>query len=108
MRQLRQTFVYMIAAVIVITAMAVTSCSTRKNTAATRHYQAFITKYNIYYNGDTHFRNTLQDMENNYEDDYSQQLFMHPVEAKAVSTAPQPQGDFTRSIEKGQKAIQLR
>ena len=108
MRQLRQTFVYMIAAVVLITAMTVTSCSTRKNTAATRHYQAFITKYNIYYNGDTHFRNTLQDMENNYEDDYSQLLFMHPVEAKSISTAPQPQGDFTRCIEKGQKAIQLR
>jgi len=33
---------------------------------------------------------------------------MHPAEAKANPKAPQPSGDFTRSIEKGQKAIQLR
>lgn len=84
------------------------SCSPRKNTAATRRYQAFITRYNIYYNGDTHYKETLKNMETNYEDDYSQLLFMHPVEARSNPSAPQPQGDFTRSIEKGQKAIQLR
>ena len=33
---------------------------------------------------------------------------MHPVEAKEDNTAPQPSGDFNRSIEKAQKAIQLR
>ena len=27
-----------------------------KNTALSRNYQAFITRYNIYYNGDTHFK----------------------------------------------------
>ena len=83
-------------------------CSTRKNTAASRNYNAFITRYNIYYNGDTHFQETLRSMEDNYEDDYSRQLFMHPVEAKADEQAPQPSGNFDRSIEKGQKAIQLR
>lgn len=47
-------------------------------------------------------------MEKNYEDDYSSTLiFMHPAEAKADPKATQPQGDFTRSIEKAQKAIQL-
>ncbi|MDE6269822.1 MAG: tetratricopeptide repeat protein, partial [Muribaculaceae bacterium] len=84
------------------------SCSTSKNTAASRNYNAFITRYNIYYNGDTHFRQTLEDMEKKYEDDYSRLLFMHPVEAKADKDAPQPSGNFDRSIEKGQKAIQLR
>lgn len=47
-------------------------------------------------------------MEESYEDDYSQLVLMHPAEARANPAAPQPQGDFTRSIEKGQKAIQLR
>ncbi len=98
-------------AVIVITlvmAMVASSCSLRKNTAASRRYQAFITKYNIYYNGITHYDLTLEEMENKYEDDYSQLLYMHPTEARANEKAPQPTGDFTRSIEKGQKAIQLR
>lgn len=83
-------------------------CSLKKNTAATRQYTAFITRYNIYYNGDTHYKETLADMEKNYKDDYSQLLFVHPAEARADEKAPQPSGDFTRSIEKAQKAIQLR
>ncbi len=94
--------------VALIMASVLTACSPRKNNAATRHYQAFITKYNIYYNGDTHYRETLSDMEAKYEDDYSRMVFMHPVEAKSDKLAPQPTGDFTRSIEKAQKAIQLR
>ncbi len=98
---------------IVIALLAVTAvfsaCSSKKNTAARRQYTAFITRYNIYYNGDTHFKETLSDMESKYEDDYSSRmLFMHPVEAKNDPLAPQPSGDFTRSIEKAQKAIQLR
>ncbi len=80
----------------------------QKNNAATRNYQAFITRYNIYYNGDTHYKETLADMEGKYEDDFSRRVYMHPVEAKEDNTAPQPSGDFNRSIEKAQKAIQLR
>ncbi|WP_300301719.1 tetratricopeptide repeat protein [uncultured Muribaculum sp.] len=83
-------------------------CSLRKNTAATRKYTAFITRYNIYYNGDEHYKETLKQMESGYEDDYSQLLFAHPADARRDESAPQPSGDFTRSIEKAQKAIQLR
>lgn len=86
----------------------VPSCSTKKNNAATRNYQAFITRYNIHYNGDTHYKETLHDMEGKYEDDFTRLLFTHPAEARADEKAPQPTGDFTRSIEKAQKAIQLR
>ncbi len=91
-----------------IVAMALVSCSPRKNNAATRRYQAFITRYNIYYNGDEHYRNTLRDMELRYEDDYSQPVPMHPIEAKGRDGMPQPTGNFDRTIQKGQKAIQVR
>lgn len=84
-----------------------TSCSAKKNTAASRKYQAFITRYNVYYNGDQHFKETLADMEKGYQDDYTDFLFPHPAEAKGDPKAPQPSGDFKRSIEKAQKAIQL-
>jgi len=80
----------------------------KKNTAAARQYTAFITRYNIHYNGDKHYKETLADMESKYEDDYSRFVYMHPVEAKADAKAPQPAGNFDRSIEKAQKAIQLR
>lgn len=83
-------------------------CSLKKNTAATRNYTAFITRYNIYFNGNEHYRTTLAKMEKDYEDDYSQLLYMHPAEAYGDEKAPQPSGDFKTSIEKAQKAIQVR
>ena len=87
--------------------IALSSCSPSKNTAASRKYQAFITRYNVYFNGDEHFNETLKEMEQNYEDDYTQQVFMHPAEAYSHPKSPQPAGSFDRSIEKAQKAIQL-
>lgn len=103
-------WVALLVAAVITAAMAglLGSCSPKKNNAATRKYQEFITRYNIYYNGDKHYIETLADMERNYEDDYSRQLFMHPIEAKGKDGVPQPSGDFNRSIEKAQKAIQLR
>lgn len=98
-----------VAAVVVALGLAtLTSCSPRKNNAMTRQYQAFITRYNIHFNGDTHYRETLHDMETTYQDDYSRLLLVHPAEARADEKLPQPTGDFNRSIEKAQKAIQLR
>ncbi|MCM1483842.1 MAG: tetratricopeptide repeat protein [Muribaculaceae bacterium] len=94
--------------IICILAALLQACSLKKNTAASRQYTAFITRYNIYFNGDQHYTETLKDMESKYEDDYSRMLFVHPAEAHADPKAPQPSGDFTRSIEKAQKAIQLR
>lgn len=101
--------ILLVAVSAIILTAVLPACSSKKNTAARRQYTAFITRYNIYYNGDTHFKETLADMEDKYEDDYSSRLlYMHPVEAKEDPLAPQPTGDFTRSIEKAQKAIQLR
>lgn len=85
-----------------------TGCSLKKNTAATRNYQAFITRYNVYFNGDEHYKETLRNMEGSYEDDFTRLIPMHPAEARANPNSPQPSGSFTRSIEKAQKAIQLR
>ncbi len=97
-----------ISALILLMLATLSSCSLRKNTAATRNYQAFITRYNIYFNGDEHYKQTLRAMESSYADDYTRTLFMHPAEARVDEKAPQPDGDFKRSIEKAQKAIQLR
>ena len=82
-------------------------CTASRNTTATRNYQAFITRYNVHYNGDKHYRETLEDMERYYSDDFSRMLFVHPAEARGITGVPQPTGDFTRSVEKAQKAIQL-
>ena len=92
-----------------LAALLLVGCNANKmNTASTRKYTEFITRYNIYFNGDKHYKETLADMESKYEDDYSRFVMMHPIEAKADPKAPQPSGNFNRSIEKAQKAIQVR
>ncbi len=105
--RLRRLIPVLVVALLVITGL-LSSCSNKRNTAWTRNYQAFITRYNIYYNGDEHFKQTLKDMESKYQDDYTQRLYVHPAEARSNPKAPQPEGSFDRSIEKAQKAIQLR
>ena len=83
------------------------ACSTKKNTAMSRQWQAFNTRYNVYYNGKEHYKETLKAMEEAYEDDYTRMVLTHPAEARADNKLPQPSGDFKRTIEKMQKAIQL-
>ena len=72
-----------------------------------RNWQAFTTRYNVYYNGKTHYDEQLKEMEGKYEDDYSRRVLIHPAEARADQKQPQPTGDFKRTIEKMQKSIQL-
>ena len=84
------------------------SCNPAKNNAATRQYQALLSRYNIMYNGDKHYTETLEDMEKMYQDDYDKLLYVHPAETRGLQDGvPQPSGDFKRSIEKAEKAIQL-
>lgn len=92
---------------IALIAAVMQSCSARKNTAGSRFWQAFTTRYNVYYNGITHYKEQIHELEDNYQDDYSQQLFIHPAEAYSNPKAPQPSASFDRTIEKMQKAISL-
>lgn len=87
--------------------LLICACSTSKNTAASRRWQAFTTRYNVYYNGSEHYNEQLKTMESSYQDDYSRRVLMHPAEAHADPKQTKPTGDFKRTIEKMQKAIQL-
>ena len=83
------------------------ACSNKTNTARSRFWQSFTTKYNVYYHGKTNYDEQEKAMMDAYEDDYSQHLYMHPVEARSNPKAPQPTGSFDRTIEKMEKAITL-
>lgn len=83
------------------------ACSVKKNTAASRNWHAFTTRYNVFFNGKKHYDEQLQSMEKAYEDDYSQLLPVHPAATRGRKDIPQPSGDFKRTIEKMQKSIQL-
>ena len=80
-----------------------TSCGTKKNTATSRFYQAFTTRYNVYFNGEQHYLEQIKKMEEEYDDDYSGIIYIHPAEAYADPKSPQPSSDFNRTIEKMQR-----
>ena len=90
-----------------IALLLLSACGTKKNTATSRNWQAFTTRYNVYYNGKTSFDEQLQLQEAAYEDDYTRMVLTHPAEAFNDPKLPQPTGDFKRTLEKMQKAIQL-
>lgn len=92
---------------VILAAALMGACGTSKNTATSRNWQAFTTRYNVYFNGSEHYKEQLKEMEKGYQDDYTRRVLMHPAEAKAEPKMPQPTGDFKRTIEKMQKAIQL-
>lgn len=94
-----------LAAVVMLTLLA--GCGTKKNTPLSRNWQAFTTRYNVYFNGSEHYNEQLKNMEDRYEDDYTRTLLTHPAEARADDKLPQPTGNFKRTVEKMQKAIQL-
>lgn len=83
------------------------SCSLKKNTAATRQWRAFTTRYNIYFNGNEAYKEALANFEKEYKDDYSDRIYMHPVSSLADKEDGGNAG-FDRAIEKSQKAIKLR
>ena len=83
------------------------ACSNKTNTARSRFWQSFTTKYNVYFHGKTNYDEQLKAMMDGYEDDYSQRLYMHPAEARSNPKAKQPSGSFERTIEKMEKAITL-
>ena len=83
------------------------ACGNKTNTARSRFWQSFTTKYNVYYHGKANYDEQLKAMMDGYEDDYSQRLYMHPAEARSNPKAKQPSGSFERTIEKMEKAFTL-
>lgn len=96
-----------IPVILIVATVVISACSTKKNTAGSRFWHAMNTRYNVYYNGEKHYQEQIKKLENEYQDDYSTQLFIHPAEAYNNPKATQPTTNFDRTIEKMQKAISL-
>ena len=81
------------------------SCSTQKNTWATRSFHQTKVKYNILYNGNMAYEDGLKAIRDANTDDYSRVLYLYPVsnhQAAASSTS-----HMDRTIEKCRKCIKL-
>lgn len=82
------------------------SCSTKKNTKASRFYHALNSRYNIYFNGKTSFDEALLALQTNYKENYSDLIYMYPISAQPKDKK-ETGGPFDRAIEKSNKAIKL-
>lgn len=81
------------------------ACATRKNTATTRWWKAFNTRYNVYYNGQTAYIEGSLEKEKGNKDNYLQLLPLYTVGNKPTQGIGKMQ--MERAIEKSKKAIQL-
>ena len=97
---LKYKIAYIIAFVIIAS-----SCSTQKNTAASRSYHKTKVKYNILYNGNLAYEDGLKAIRDANTDDYSRVLYLYPVSNHKAAEASKSNMD--RTIEKCRKCIKL-
>lgn len=81
------------------------SCSTKKNTWATRSFHQTKTKYNIYYNGALSFQEGEEAIREANKDDFSSIINLYPVSNHEAAKASSSQMEST--IEKCRKCIKL-
>lgn len=90
---------------IIAFAIILSSCSTTKNTWATRSFHQTKVKYNILYNGNVAYEEGLKSIRDANSDDYSRILYLYPVSNHQAAEASKTQMDKT--IEKCRKCIKL-
>ena len=93
--------------IIILLTIAVTllSCSTQKNTWASRSFHQMKTKYNIHFNGQIAFEEGQEAIREAHEDNYSAILPLYPVsDHKAAESSA---SHMDRTIEKCRKCIKL-
>lgn len=85
--------------------VALASCSTQKNTWASRSYHQTKVRYNIYYNGNLAFQEGLRAINDANQDDYTTILNLYPVSNHQAAESSASQ--MEKTIEKCRKCIKL-
>lgn len=81
------------------------SCSTKKNTASTRFYHSFASRFNILYNGEVAYKEAIEAQQKGNTDDYTRLL---PLDiARNKGTQSLGKGSYETAIKKSEKAIKL-
>ena len=83
----------------------VSGCSTKKNTWASRTYQATNTRFNVFFNGSISYNEGLKNILKANKEDYSAIITMYPISRH--SNAMAATSNMDRTIEKCRKAIKL-
>lgn len=87
----------------VVAVLAMTGCSSQKNTAKTRFWESFTAKYNTYYNGSQAYIDGSLEKEKGNKDNFTEMLPLYTVGNK--QSRQLGSGNFDRAIEKSEKAI---
>ena len=85
--------------------LAVAGCSTSHNTAVSRSYQALVTRYNVYFNGNEAYKKGYEAQEKAKKDNLLEILDLYPISDKKVQSSGK--ANFDLAIEKAQKGIKL-
>lgn len=85
--------------------MILAGCSTQHNTAKSRWWHAFNTRYNVYYNGSQAYIDGSLEKENGNVDNFTELIPLYPVSNK--NSRELGKMNFDRAIEKSKKAIHL-
>lgn len=63
-----------------LTFLVLFACGPKKDTITRRNYQTLVTKYNVLFNGKVAFNEGIEEINNNYKDDWFQRLPIEPIE----------------------------
>lgn len=86
-------------------ALCLTGCSSKHNTSRSRFWQAFTTRYNVYYNGHTAYEQGIDEQLKGNIDNYLEPLPLFPCANEASRGAGG--SNFNLAIAKAEKAIAL-
>lgn len=86
-------------------ALLLAGCSAEKNTAKSRWWQSFNTRYNVYYNGNVAYVDGALEKENGHRDNFTEIIPLYAVGNKKSRTLGK--SNFDKAIEKAEKAIKL-
>ena len=90
---------------LIILISLISGCSTKKNTWASRTYQAVNTRFNVYFNGYISYNEGLKNIQKANREDYSSVIPMYPISHHSNASAATSNMDL--AIEKCRKAIKL-
>jgi len=90
---------------VTIAFITMVSCGAKKNTSASRGYQAMVTRFNVMFNGKQSYDEGIQKIRDAHKEDYSKIIPMYPISVH--TNAASGLSSMNLAIEKSQKAIRL-
>lgn len=95
----------LLTATLLLATLLLAACSTKKNTAGSRRWQAFTTRYNVYYNAETAYLEGLETQYKGAQDNFTERLPLYTVGNEKMRSLGK--GNFETAVTKCEKAIQL-